>query len=526
MTTIQNEKCKMKSLLRAAATAFAFSLFVFHFSFFIAPGRGQAPGAASVPVSDVKKLQNLGADTCRQCHRGPSPEDDKDKITEFIRKDEYALWQQQDLHAKAFEVLSGPLGKQMGEALGWGDVSKRVECLACHATNLAQELTPGIPQRATTADVFFTKDGVGCEACHGVADKWFRPHFDKSWRSVTPEEKLTKYGERDIRDPHVRADRCASCHVGTLAEGKFVTHAMFAAGHPPLPPLETLTYSHDQPMHYIPPQENKYINGLSDADAWRLFHVRKGESANARQMAVGAAVGFREAMKTLAAAADESKNGQVLDFALFDCAACHHDLTFPSPRQKGQGSTGRPMPRSGPTALLRTVAGGEGGDFDGKFAALEKACDAKPFGDPAAIGSAARELSSWADGVAKRLNDEHYDDARTAQVRRAIADTARNPGPRGRGPDYDDAQQLLWAFDALKPVSPNVTELLSKLAGPADSDAPMLGRLWEPGKWEPGKRPLIATLLPDRLRKASQYRPETFRDAFERIAGQLGPMGR
>jgi hypothetical protein len=61
---------------------------------------------------------------------------------------------------------------------------------------------------------------------------------------------------------------------------------------------------------------------------------------------------------------------------------------------------------------------------------------------------------------------------------------------------------------------------LSKLAGP-EPDKPMLGRLWEEGKWEPGKRPLIAALLPDRLRKVSQHRPEPFWDAFDRIAAAL-----
>jgi hypothetical protein len=484
---------------------------------FVVPtiGRGQPPAGAD----EVKKLQNIGADTCRRCHREPQPEDVKDKVTDFLRLDEYAIWQQQDLHSKAFEVLSGPLGKQMGAALGW-DVTKRVECLACHAVNLSQELTPGVPRPATTAEVFHTKDGVGCEACHGVADKWFRPHFVKSWRSETPGKKLAE-GERDMRDPHARAERCAACHVGNSAEGKFVTHEMFAAGHPPLPPLEVMTFSRDQLMHYIPPRDNKYINGLSDDDAWKLFHVRKGESAAARQVAVGAAVGFREAMRTLAhEAEDAAAKNRMLDFAYFDCAACHHDLVAESWRQAGRGSSGRPMPRTGPTTLLRTVAGGEAGGFDDKFNALVKACADRPFGNPTAIASAAKDLAAWADGLAKGLNDARYDDARTAQLRREIADAARKPSATGRGLDYDDAQQLLWAFEALKdegtPASPAVTEALAALAGP---DKPMLGRLCD-GK--PGERPLIATLLPDRLRRVSQYRPEPFREAFEKIAAGLG----
>ena len=249
---------------------------------------------------------------------------------------------------------------------------------------------------------FFRENGVSCEACHGMAtagDKnkdWLEQHRRSAWRKMPPAEKTAK-GLLDLRSPEARAERCAACHVGNAAEGKFVTHAMYAAGHPPLPPLETLTYSHDQPAHAIPPNENKYIaDDVTPDDAWKLFHVRKGESSAARQAAVGAAVGFREAMKTLATAADEAKDGQMLDFALFDCAACHHDLIAPSWRQERgfAGTPGRPLPRTGPTTLLRTVAGDDGGGFDAKFAALVKACDAKPFGDPAAIAPAARDLAA------------------------------------------------------------------------------------------------------------------------------------
>ena len=55
------------------------------------------------------------------------------------------------------------------------------------------------------------------------------------------------------------AGRCATCHVGSPADGKFVTHEMYAAGHPPLPPLEVMTFSRDQPMHYKLPKDLPYF---------------------------------------------------------------------------------------------------------------------------------------------------------------------------------------------------------------------------------------------------------------------------
>ena len=143
-----------------------------------------------------------------------------------------------------------------------------------------------------------------------------------------------------------------------------------------------------------------------------------------------------------------------------------------------------------------------------------------------------RDLAAWADGLAKNLDQAHFDDARTAQLRQHIANAARKPSPSGRALDYDDAQQLLWAFGALrddgKPVPSAVTEELAKLAGLPETNTPMLGPLWQDKKWDAGKRPLIVDTLPQRLGRVSRYQqnPETFRQAFEKIAADLGAAGR
>jgi hypothetical protein len=479
---------------------------------------------------------------CFQCHyKGPNPLQKQSGADKLLRLTESSIWYEQDLHAKAVESLKGDLGKRMGELLYHdSDVTKQPDCLACHAVDLSLGQADRVAGHGQSVSDFFRDNGVSCEACHGVATQgnnekeWLKQHRQAAWRKMLPAEKAAK-GLIDMRSPEARTERCAACHVGNSAEGKFVTHAMFAAGHPPLPPLETLTYSHDQPSHAIPADKNKYIaEDVTPDDAWKLFHVRKDESSAARQAAVGAAVGFREAMKTLEHEADvASKKGQMLDFALFDCSACHHDLIVPSLRQGGLGTPGRPLPRTGPMALLRTVAGPESNGFDAKLAALVKSCDAKPFGDPAAIAPAARDLATWSDGLAKKLDDAHYDAAKTTQLRRDLADTARRkPGPGERGLDYDNAQQLLWAIDALRDegtvVSPEVVEELAKLAGLPESDTPMLGRLWQDKKWDAGKRPLIVDTLSQRLGRVSRYQqdPETFRRAFEKIAAGLGTAGR
>src|SRR5262249_26853132 len=73
-------------------------------------------------------------------------------------------------------------------------------------------------------------------------------HQLSAWRLNTPKAKFQR-GMRDLRDPVVRAELCMSCHIGNVEEGKVVTHAMMAAGHPPLPPIELAAFSRNLPRH-------------------------------------------------------------------------------------------------------------------------------------------------------------------------------------------------------------------------------------------------------------------------------------
>ena len=193
-------------------------------------------------------------------------------------------------------------------------------------------------------------------------------------------EKSAK-GLWDIRDPEVRAQRCASCHVGNAAEGKFVTHAMYAAGHPPLPPLEVMTFSRDQPMHYKPPHE-------TDVHHWSVGR-RRLEAVPFPQGRVGVspASGGRGGGRLPRGDEDagprsregRQAGGGILDFALLRLRRVPPRPGVAELAAGGlRGTPGRPLPRTGPTAVLRTFAS-EAGGFDDKFAALRKACDAPAF---------------------------------------------------------------------------------------------------------------------------------------------------
>src|SRR5207248_509811 len=108
--------------------------------------------------------------------------------------------------------------------------------------------------------------------------------------------------------------------------------------------------------------------------AWEVFHYRDGESLVARRFAessvatLSATLGLAgqlgaHAQKVTQPAADgkgpkdAKATGDGLDFAAFDCYACHHDLKSPSDRQERgyEGIPGRPYFRQAPFVLARLV---------------------------------------------------------------------------------------------------------------------------------------------------------------------------
>jgi hypothetical protein len=489
----------------------------------VAVGHGQ-PGTPDPAKPRKPEDRILGADNCTRCHREPTPEDKgPGGASEFLRMDESAIWQKYDLHGKAFAALTSTLGRQMAERLKF-DVAKSAQCLTCHAVDLTPEKKPA----DKSAGEFYTRFGVGCEACHGFANLWNTPHAKPSWRDEEPAAK-EKLGEWDMRNPARRAERCASCHVGQPAEGKFVTHEMYAAGHPPLPAVEVMAFSRDQPMHYAFARDLPYLRDLAAKDperCWRLFHFRgaERESQAARQVAVGAVMSFRAAMKALADAARATDPARdALDLAHFDCYACHHDLQSPSWRQERGyvGVPGRPQIRPGYALLARLVAEGTGGraagQFQPKFDALTAAFDRRPFGVPGEVAAAAGELVAWCDAVLKELEEVRFDKAQTARLRKQLAEfaAAKPAGPKDATFDYEAAQQLVWAADVLRSELGDA-ERAKRIAAELDALKGLPRQVRDPSDTA-----FLATRLNDRYRRMYGFEPGPFRAAFARIAALL-----
>jgi len=390
------------------------------------------------------------------------------KTTQFVKLDEYATWHKNDMHSQAFRRINpadpedgtpNPIAARMQENLK-GDITKMAACLACHAVDLDPKAPPAEKH-------FVTAYGVSCESCHGAANKWIGDHVQADWRGYPPGKKA-ELGMIDLRDPAKRTEVCVSCHVGNLKEGKFVTHEMYAAGHPPLPAFELVTFCRDQPAHYHTPK-NEAIEKLDAKAALERYHYRPAdvEVADARNLAVGGVGTMKAFADLLAESAAKAGPNDILDFALFDCYACHHELKVPSFRQaRGyRGIPGRPplpaWPGESTRVLLKSLEGFAGmtevkAKYEKDSLALQQAIDFKPFGVPADVAKAAKPLADSCGRLQAELAGVQFDTAQTERLYATWLDFVKNtpkaaaPGPDGLYLDYFAAQQAGWTVSVLQ----------------------------------------------------------------------------
>jgi hypothetical protein len=442
------------------------------------------------------------------CHASPPTRDDD----YLCRCDEYLRWSENDRHADATRVLSGPRGRQMAAALGY-DVTAADSCLACHGAVIKD---PATRDRNYVAE----NEGVGCVVCHGAYRDWYEPHGSylqaEKWRRLSAAEKERRYGMTDLWSPARRAALCASCHVGNREGGKFVTHEMYAAGHPPLPGFEVATFCRAMPPHWQLWREKP-------ARVRELLGARGSDYEETRLSLVGAAIVLRERMRLLAAEAAACQNAdnddrRSLDYANFDCAACHHDLKAPSWRQRRgfAGAPGRLPPAAWPFALVETVARWTSGDElpHGLRQRLETALGARPFGHPAEVRPAADDVARWADELAVAASRKMLDDAALAGALALLTRPAAGPGP-----DYDSARQIGWAVSVLT----RERQALRKRGpeSPADEALTALDRQLRLTLPAGRKRDTIGD-LGEALKTRRDYEPERYRKALAELTGQLG----
>jgi hypothetical protein len=347
------------------------------------------------------------------------------------------------------------------------------------------------------------------------------------------EEKETRFGLRDLWDPVKRADLCCSCHIGDASQGKVVTHEMYAAGHPPLPGFEIVSFSDAMPRHWETLQE-KYKRLPKYRDTYnRVYHFgAHPELDQVRLLLISAVIAFRNSVKLIEdhAVAAKAPAGVLPErvwpeFALYDCYACHHDLKDEAWRQQrgfAPGTKpGRPQMRDWSLALIPLTLDaiqppklGEAklrADYDVKLLALRKSFSSTPFGPPAEVADHAHALVQWSDSMLKELQILEVNPASSALL---LKEFANRPG---KDLDFDSARQVAWSLRALfATLHPKALEGLEAKDGPFDKLASQLNLNL------PEKQQLIAgTFMAKTMEKQARYNPDEFRMAVEAIANSL-----
>jgi hypothetical protein len=361
-----------------------------------------ASGATATPLPRDAADVHRGVAECATplCHNAVTPWQGS-----RVRLNEYRVWRERDRHARAYTALETPLGSRIGRALGIDSTTAK-ECLDCH--------TDAVPPERRGSR-YAAADGVGCEACHGGAERWLETHAT----SASRRDDLDR-GMYPTDEPRARAELCLSCHLG--GDGRVVTHRLLAAGHPRLS-FELDTFSELAPPHWT----------IGEASI-----QRKGKPVpKVKMWAIGQAVALGDYLALLAAAPAGH-----YDFALFDCAACHHDLGTRAPRDaKGALGLGLPGASGAPFVLyqkvLAMVAPADASAIAGEAAALADALAVRSEDVPSRARALRERVAATVDVIAAAPLDE----------RRLLAELAAC----GRSPDdvgYLVAEQLVMAIQA------------------------------------------------------------------------------
>ena len=362
---------------------------------------------AAVDPTKQEKFSPVGVSSCAAaaCHHGNGERGTSGS--------EYSTWVAVDPHAKAFAALYKPESVRMHKAMTGQDrgVERNPLCLQCH----------GMGKEAPEA---FQADGVGCERCHGNAEKWKSTHYLRGFDR--------KQGFVDLREMPVRVESCVKCHVG---DGSMeVDHDLIAAGHPRLR-FEYAAYAANYPRHWAETSSNK----------------REGDEA--RGWLLGQIVSARAAADLLAHRA-ANEQGVWPEFAEYDCAACHHGLTpnFRKDRDDSLAKAGKKIPLGRMPwgtwydPLLPTLATAtkiDGDRLDASRTQLREMMQ-KSYPNRANVGKEAKayaaELRAWEQKVAGRPFD-------AAQVRALMKSLAGHP--ELVAPGWDGGTQVYLGLAAL-----------------------------------------------------------------------------
>ena len=375
----------------------------------------------------------VGAGACAACHGNIRP---ADPSASRILRNEHTIWVTQDEHANAFQVLSSSRATAIATALSGGKLPARQDtrCLACHTV-------PGLdPTAGDEPAQAIRRDGVGCESCHGSANRWLGTHQQTAWRRLSPSEKEA-FGMTPLKDLERRAEVCAGCHVGSPSAAghpaREVGHDLIKAGH------SRLNFAFVDYLARMPHHWREDISGAFPARAWAIGQVVSAKSA----------LELLHARARAATAEAKAGDAPWPERSEYDCFSCHHDPETHSWRNPpgAEGGTGG-TPQWGTwyypmvLALAQQVPDGKAKSFTSLFATLRTTMG-EPIPPPDRVAEeadeAAQALNRWLRSFAR----EPFDLPKV----RGLLDAVDSPAHKDAGRTWDMAAQRYLALKSLRP---------------------------------------------------------------------------
>jgi len=368
--------------------------------------------AQPLQLPQYSQDKHMGVSSCAssQCHGAV-----RDYKDSNIWRNEYRIWSREDPHSKAYSVLKTKASRKIAAYLGLKNAYEAKICLDCHADNIPQE---------RRGRKFRISDGIGCEACHGGAERWIKSHTEKD---ASHADNVAK-GLFPSEVPSRRAALCQSCHYGD--NSKFATHTIMSAGHPRLSfELDTFTLTQ---VHYDIDQD---------------YLERKKFPGNVPTWAAGVAQNASQNLKVIDGLLF-AKPGVFPEIALFDCHACHHAM---DDKRLSKRVTTVALPpgaiRLNDSALVMLyvitlhVSPSESDRYLKGVHALHKAT----LSGRQAVLDAARKLAAQIREINKDVIGFDYTPAKIRALRQSLLVL----GGKGEFRDYSGAEQATMAVDLL-----------------------------------------------------------------------------
>lgn len=338
-----------------------------------------------------------------------------------VMQNEYVTWTQSDPHSGAYQTLTSDESAAIADRLGFSSATTAPICLDCHADNAPLH---------KRGERFQISDGVGCEACHGGAERWLPTHYNVPDVSHADSLSAGLYATAEIG---ARAELCLSCHLGTA--DKFATHRVMAAGHPRLSfELDTFTElwrtAGRQPHYRIDDDYRERKSSPSHIYAWAAGLVAEGRLR-------------------LELIRDPSFAGAGMfpELGLYDCHACHRSMRTvqwrPLPRHGGAGP-GSPFLSDGTFVMLLALAEALDENLARRLEAVLAALHVSSSTSVADTLAAATELDATISTLASLLTEREL-----RNRRRQILISIVGRGAAGDFIDYASAEQAFMAVQML-----------------------------------------------------------------------------